>query len=97
MNLSFNLHPTIGSCRPLLFKHEIESSESLRLVQVVVRKKIRVNDNMSIRMWRIPRLGLPRFAHQSSLTLGLRCAHIDILSLIHVFLSDGDLNKSKNH
>ena len=33
--------------------------------------------------------GLPRFAHQSSLTLGLRCA-----ALTRVFFSDGDLNKS---
>ena len=32
--------------------------------------------------------GLPRFAHQSSLTLGLHA----MLSLTHVFLSDSDLN-----
>ena len=29
--------------------------------------------------------GLPRFAHHPSLTLGLRCARIDILSLTPVF------------
>ena len=33
--------------------------------------------------------------HETSRTLGLRCARINILSLTHVFCSDGDLNKSK--
>ena len=38
--------------------------------------------------------GLPSFAHQSSLTLGLCCVCIDILSLTRVLFSDGDLDKS---
>ena len=61
-------------------------------------KKIRVN-NTSAAKSRIGKgnersFGFHHFAHQSSPTLGLRCARMDILSLTHVFFSDGDLNKS---
>ena len=63
-----------------------------RPVQVAVRKKIRVNINMylSAANSKIGKgmndrsFGLPHFAHQSSLTLGLCFACIDILSLTHV-------------
>ena len=48
------------------------------------------NENTPVRVQLNSRLGkgsfgLPRFAQQFSLTFGLRCARIDILSLTRVF------------
>ena len=59
-----------------------------RFVQVVVCN-LTSNDNILIQAQQRPRVR----AHQSSLTLGLRCARIEILSAL-VRLTDNDLNKS---
>ena len=72
-----------------------DSRSRLDLFKSPSEKKIRVNDNMSVRVQQRPKLGSSDCL--ASLTNPLWTSlrtRIDILSLTHRFFSDGGLNKS---